>query len=159
MEIYGDFQTSVKRALGEIDEKYETLKGMVICGSHHIWKDEAEYLIDRIYKARINKFPFLGICYGHQLAAIEYARNILNIKDANSEEWDKKGTPVVKKRNNGLNIGMKEDGSYWNNYEVVIDWEKPEWFITTQSHPEYESCKGQEHPLLKQFLKLCGSVK
>lgn len=38
--------------------------------------------------ARINKIPFLGICLGMQLAIIEFARNILNIKDANSMEFD-----------------------------------------------------------------------
>lgn len=37
---------------------------------------------------RINKIPFLGICLGMQLAIIEFARNILNIKDANSMEFD-----------------------------------------------------------------------
>ncbi len=38
--------------------------------------------------ARINKIPFLGICLGMQLAIIEFARSILNIKDANSMEFD-----------------------------------------------------------------------
>jgi len=38
--------------------------------------------------ARENKIPFLGLCYGMQLAAIEYARNVLNIDDANSTEID-----------------------------------------------------------------------
>ena len=36
--------------------------------------------------ARENKIPFLGLCYGLQLAVIEYARNICNLKDANSTE-------------------------------------------------------------------------
>lgn len=38
--------------------------------------------------ARENKIPFLGICYGMQLAAIEYAANVLKIKGANSTEID-----------------------------------------------------------------------
>lgn len=158
MEIYGDFQTSIRRALGEIDDNYEKLDGLVICGTHSPKIDEIDFLINKIHLAREGEWPFLGVCYGHQLAAIEYAINKIGIKDATSEEWGK-GTFVVKKRKDGLNVGMKEDGSYWNNYEVAIDWENPDWFITTQMHPEYESCKGHEHPLLKQFLKLCGSVK
>ncbi len=36
--------------------------------------------------ARINKIPFLGICLGMQMAVIEFARNVLNLKDANSTE-------------------------------------------------------------------------
>ena len=36
--------------------------------------------------ARVNKIPFLGICLGMQMAVIEYARNVLNLVDANSTE-------------------------------------------------------------------------
>ena len=33
-------------------------------------------------------YPFLGICLGMQMAVIEYSRNILGLKDANSTEMD-----------------------------------------------------------------------
>jgi CTP synthase len=36
--------------------------------------------------ARENNIPFLGICYGFQLAVIEFARNVCGLKDANSTE-------------------------------------------------------------------------
>jgi CTP synthase len=36
--------------------------------------------------ARENDMPFLGICYGFQLAVIEFARNVCGLKDANSRE-------------------------------------------------------------------------
>jgi len=36
--------------------------------------------------ARENNVPFLGICYGFQLAVIEFARNVCGLKDANSTE-------------------------------------------------------------------------
>lgn len=46
--------------------------------------------------ARENKIPYFGLCYGMQLAVIEYARNVLNIKDANTTEIDKNTkNPVV----------------------------------------------------------------
>lgn len=38
--------------------------------------------------ARENKKPYLGICLGMQLAVIEYARNVANLKDANSTEFN-----------------------------------------------------------------------
>lgn len=38
--------------------------------------------------ARCNNVPFLGICLGMQLAIIEYARNVLGIKEASSTEFD-----------------------------------------------------------------------
>jgi CTP synthase len=45
--------------------------------------------LEAIKYARENKIPYLGICLGMQLAMIEYARNVLGIKDANSVEFDK----------------------------------------------------------------------
>ncbi len=46
--------------------------------------------IEAIRHARENKIPFLGICLGMQLSMIEFARNVLGIKDANSIEFDSK---------------------------------------------------------------------
>lgn len=51
-------------------------------------KRASEGKISAIKYARINKVPLLGICYGMQLACIEYARDVFNLKDANSTEID-----------------------------------------------------------------------
>jgi len=46
--------------------------------------------------AREQNIPFLGICLGMQMAVIEYARNVLGLKDANSTEMDEHTTaPVI----------------------------------------------------------------
>lgn len=46
--------------------------------------------------ARENKIPYLGVCLGMQVAVIEFARNVLGWKDANSTEFDKNSPyPVV----------------------------------------------------------------
>jgi len=44
--------------------------------------------ITAIKYVRENKIPFLGICLGMQVAAIEFARNVLGLKDANSQEFN-----------------------------------------------------------------------
>ena len=44
--------------------------------------------IDAVRYARENDLPFLGICLGMQMAVIEFARNVLQLKDANSTEMD-----------------------------------------------------------------------
>ena len=41
--------------------------------------------------ARVNKIPYLGICLGSQIMAIEFARNVLGIVDADSEEFNPEG--------------------------------------------------------------------
>ena len=52
--------------------------------------------IAAIKYARENGLPFLGICYGFQLAVIEFARNVCNLKDANSSEIDQESPhPVI----------------------------------------------------------------
>ncbi len=153
MVILGEFTTSMVKALSEIDEKWETYPGLIACGSHSV--EDAEMIISKIKQARENNIPFLGICFGHQLAAIEYARNVLGIKDATSEEIGE-GTHVVKKLSE-LNVGLLDGESYWNNYEVVIDWKKPNNWRTYQFHPEYQSSINKPHPALMEFLDICKS--
>ncbi len=45
--------------------------------------------IEAIKFARENNIPYLGICLGMQLSIIEYLRNVVGLKDANSVEFDK----------------------------------------------------------------------
>ncbi len=52
--------------------------------------------IAAVQYARENDIPFLGICYGFQLAVIEYARNVCGLKDANSTEINPESShPVI----------------------------------------------------------------
>ena len=45
--------------------------------------------------ARENKIPYLGVCFGFQLATVEFARNVLGLKGANSSELDSNGKHSV----------------------------------------------------------------
>ncbi len=152
MEILGDFSTSVAKALSEINPNYMDLPGLVICGTHS--PANVEYQIQKIREARENHTPFLGICFGHQLAAVEYARNVLGMEDATSEEFGV-GNFIVKKLPE-LKVGLHDGESYWNNYEVQNwfneVWNKEENFTTVQFHPEYQSSKDNPHPLLVKFI-------
>ncbi len=63
--------------------------------------------------ARENKIPTLGICLGLQCMVIEYARNILNIKDAASAEFDPESSnPVIATMNDQHDVvsGQKDMG-------------------------------------------------
>ena len=52
--------------------------------------------ISAIRYARENDVPMLGICLGMQLAVVEFARNVLGLKDADSSEFSPEGnTPVI----------------------------------------------------------------
>ena len=45
--------------------------------------------------ARENKIPYFGLCYGMQLLVIEYARNVLGLKDANTREVNPKAKNII----------------------------------------------------------------
>ncbi|RYG26635.1 CTP synthase [bacterium] len=52
--------------------------------------------IEAIRHARVNGLPFFGICLGLQMAVIEYARNVVGLEGANSEEMDPNAVhPVI----------------------------------------------------------------
>ena len=77
----------------EIKNKLKNVSGLLIPGG--FGKRGTEGKISAIKYARENKMPFLGICFGMQMAIIEFARNKLNIKKAGSSELDKKCYPVI----------------------------------------------------------------
>jgi len=84
---------SEKLKVSEIKKKLKNISGILIPGG--FGKRGTDGKIEAIKHARLNKIPFLGICYGMQMAIIEFARNQLNIKNATSSEFDKKGLPII----------------------------------------------------------------
>ena len=77
----------------EIKSKLKNVSGILIPGG--FGKRGTEGKIEAIRYARERKIPFLGICFGMQMAMIEFARNILKIKKAGSSELDKNCFPVI----------------------------------------------------------------
>ena len=77
----------------EIKNKLKDISGILIPGG--FGKRGTEGKIAAINYARTNNIPFLGICFGMQMAVIEFARNRLNIKNATSSEFGKSKASVV----------------------------------------------------------------
>lgn len=68
--------------------------GIVVPGGYG--SRAVEGIIKSIQFARETKTPYFGLCYGMQLAAIEFARNVCGLKDANTTEIDPKTkNPVI----------------------------------------------------------------
>ena len=70
-----------------VSEKLENIDGIIVPGG--FGERGIEGKISTIKYARENKIPFLGICLGMQMAVVEFARDVLNLKDANSSEFSK----------------------------------------------------------------------
>lgn len=62
------------------------IQAVVVPGGFGIRGIEGKLSVIRY--ARENNLPFLGLCLGMQCAVIEYARNVVGLKDANSTEFD-----------------------------------------------------------------------
>jgi len=77
----------------QISKKLKDISGLLIPGG--FGKRGTEGKISAIKYAREKKIPFLGICFGMQMAIIEFARNKLKIKRAGSTELDKNCYPVI----------------------------------------------------------------
>jgi CTP synthase len=79
--------------VSEVRKKLKGIHGILIPGG--FGKRGTEGKIAAINYARINKIPFFGICFGMQMAVVEFARNVLKIKNASSSEISKKCTSVI----------------------------------------------------------------
>jgi CTP synthase len=98
-----------------VAERLKGLKGVLVApgfGNRGI-----EGKIAAIKFVRENKIPFLGICLGMQCAAIEFARNVLGLKDAHSREMNPAtSSPVIDLLENQKSIshmgGTMRLGSY-----------------------------------------------
>lgn len=77
-----------------VNEKLGGLDGLLVAPGFGMRGIEGK--IVAVKYARENKLPFFGICLGMQMAAIEFARNVLGLKDANSTEMHAETTnPVI----------------------------------------------------------------
>lgn len=71
---------------GDIEKSLGKLDGILVPGG--FGERGIEGKLAAIRYARENKVPFFGICLGLQCAVIEYSRNVLGFKSANSTEFD-----------------------------------------------------------------------
>ena len=101
--IHGGVSNNLKVNLTRIDSEnlkiqnvknlLDKVSGVIIPGG--FGKRGSEGKIAAIKYARLNNIPFFGICFGMQMAIIEAARNLLNIKNASTSEFGNNCTPVV----------------------------------------------------------------
>ncbi|MFA6476451.1 MAG: CTP synthase [Candidatus Paceibacterota bacterium] len=82
-----DYEVSDSQTLGEATKNLKALKqyqGILVPGG--FGERGIEGKIKAIQFARENKIPYFGLCYGMQLAVIEFARHVVGLKDAHTTE-------------------------------------------------------------------------
>ena len=102
-----------------VKEKLSKYDGIVVPGG--FGNRGIEGMIETIKYAREEKVPFLGICLGMQMTVIEYARDVLGLKDANSAEFsnDTKN-PVIHIMETQKDIKKKGGTMRLGSYPCVI---------------------------------------
>lgn len=113
--------------------------------------------------AREHNIPYFGICYGMQLAVIEYAKNVLGIKDATSREIDPKSEnliiDIMESQKENLKNGKMGGSMRLGAYPAVLK-------KGTIAHAAYQSDKVDErhrhrfevNPLYIERLEKAGMV-
>ena len=100
-------------------EKLNGLDGLLVAPGFGFRGVEGKIIA--VKYARENKLPFFGICLGMQMAAIEFARNVLGIPDADSTEMQPdKPSPVIDMMEEQKKITIKGGTMRLGSYPCVI---------------------------------------
>ena len=111
--------TKIEQGISSVKDAFNGVKGLIVPGGFGLRGSEGK--IACIKYARENNIPFLGLCFGFQMAIIEFARNVCNIKKANSTELEPNcKDPVIdilpeQKKIEGLGGNMRLGG-----YDVEV---------------------------------------
>ncbi|MFH0734474.1 MAG: CTP synthase [bacterium] len=93
VKVKCDYIRAEDLTIKNVAEKLKDYSGILIPGG--FGNRGIEGKITAITHARINKIPLFGICLGMQLAAVEFARNVCGIKNANSSEFVKNNYSII----------------------------------------------------------------
>jgi CTP synthase len=178
------FDTSVRKALAEIDPDYMRYPGLIITGSHAPSNVDAQLLL--LKTTRTTGIPTLGICFGMQLMAIEFVDSVFGIPSTSEEFTDapRDRFRLIQKLSE-IRVGMRKVGkrmeSHWHNYALfdgyiagqlrdhfdivstdsiveIMELRDHPFYLGTQFHPEYQSSKTDPHPVLLDFLTACRTA-
>ncbi len=92
-----------------VKEMFSDVSGIILPGG--FGKRGIDGMVETAKYARINNIPFFGICLGMQIMCIEFARNVLNKKDANSNEFDEESSYKIIDFLEGQSDDIKKGGT------------------------------------------------
>ena len=160
-----------------VEAKLKDVAGILVCPG--FGQRGIEGKIIAVEYARTHNMPAFGICLGMQMMVIEFARNVLKYRDANSAEMDP-ATPhnvidLMEEQKSVTNMGgTMRLGAYdcelregsrvaeiygtvgtnpGNDLVEIVEIPGHRWFIGTQFHPEYSSTVLHPHPLFMSFVR------
>lgn len=142
-----------------IGQLFENFDGIVVApgfGSRGI-----EGKIKAVNFARTHNLPYFGICLGMQMAVIEYARNVLNLKKANTVEVDEHTPdPVIHLMETQKEVAQKGGTMRLGSWKCTI---KPETLLSKAYHGQNQINERHRHRFelnnaYKQALEDAGMI-
>jgi CTP synthase len=104
--VYPDIIAVDSENIEDLAEELSKIDGIIVPGG--FGERGIEGKIEAVRIARENNIPFLGLCLGMQIASIEFARNVCQLKKANSMEFDPKTPhPIITLMDEQKNIVEK----------------------------------------------------
>lgn len=127
--VHGGYANNVRVKIGLVDceninsenvkEKLSEYDGIVVPGG--FGNRGVEGKIETIKFARENNIPVLGICLGMQMMVVEYARNVLGLRDVNSEEFFPEcENPVIHIMDDQIGIDKKGGTMRLGSYPCIL---------------------------------------
>ena len=135
-----------------VNEKLMGLDGLLVAPGFGFRGVEGKIIA--VKYARENHLPFFGICLGMQMAAIEFARNVLGIKDADSTEMNPDTpNPVIDMMEEQKKVTMKGGTMRLGSYPCVIKQNSLAYSIygKTEIHERHRHRWEFNNKYLKQF--------
>ncbi len=111
--------TDIENGKIKIEEALKNVSGVVVPGG--FGSRGVEGKIGVIKYCREKNLPFLGLCYGLQLAVIEFARHVCGLKDANSTEINPKTeNPVIDMLPDQLKVHWKGGTMRLGGHDIKV---------------------------------------
>ena len=111
--------TDVEQGKINLENIFKNVNGVIIPGG--FGSRGVEGKIEVIKYAREHNIPYLGLCYGLQLAVVEFARNVCGLESANTTEADKKTPhPVIDILPEQKNIENKGGTMRLGSYKALL---------------------------------------
>ena len=118
---YLDFGVDIKLVDAEDPQLLEILENVNgILVAHGFGPRGSEGKIASIKYARENNIPYLGICFGFQLAIVEFCRNVLGL-NANSSELYRTGVHVIDILPEQLDVDHLGGTMRLGNYDIIVN--------------------------------------
>lgn len=145
-----------------IDKYMDGVDGILVPGGFGTRGIEGK--IEAIKYAREKKIPFLGLCLGMQLSIIEFARNVLGIKDADSVEFNEATKyPFIHLMPDQENVENLGGTLRLGAYPCVLEKDSKAYAlygksdISERHRHRYEVNNEYRKELIANGMKLCGT--